>query len=160
MTGSKDAIGNPEKPRLSLIPKVALWALGKALAYGEKHYGQYNFKKGIPVSILCDSALRHIHQFMDGEDMDVESQNLHLGNAMANLAMAIDMMENKKECDDRYKNTLIPGGTGYITITGVESDLKSLTIERSDHYGPNCSCDHLSPEQIAQSMMLRKKDNK
>ncbi len=103
VVGKKDAIGDMEKPRLSLIPKEALWALGKALTYGEVHYGTHNWRKGIKISYLLDGALRHINEFNDGEDIDVKSQNLHLGNAMANLAMAIELYYNNKEMDDRFK---------------------------------------------------------
>jgi len=101
--GKKDAIGNPNKPRLSLIPKDALWSLGRALTYGEKHYGTFNWRKGIPISYLVDAALRHINEFNDGEDIDEKSQNHHLGNAMANLAMAIQTLIDNPKLDDRFK---------------------------------------------------------
>lgn len=104
MAGKKDAIGDPQKPRLSLIPKKALWALGKALTYGETHYGAHNWRDGIKLSYLLDAALRHINEFNDGDDIDEKSGNHHLGNAMANLAMAIETYYNKPEFDDRYKN--------------------------------------------------------
>lgn len=103
MAGKKDAIGNKQKPRLSLIPKSALWELGGALTYGEDHYGTHNWRQGIKVSYLLDAAIRHIFQFSEGEDIDGPSQNNHLGNAMANLAMAIEMVKNKPEFDDRFK---------------------------------------------------------
>ena len=103
MAGKKDAIGNSEKPRLSLIPKSALWALAGALTYGEKHYGTHNWREGIKVSYLIDAAMRHMTQFMDGEDIDPGSNNHHLGNAMANLSMAIEMVESMPNFDDRYK---------------------------------------------------------
>lgn len=102
--GKKDAIGDIEKPRLSLIPKEALWALGRALTYGEMHYGTHNWRNGIKISYLIDGALRHIHQFNDGEDIDEKSKNIHLGNAMANLAMAIQLLKDHPELDDRFKN--------------------------------------------------------
>lgn len=101
--GNKDAIGDTSKPRLSLIPKSALWALGGALTYGEKHYGTHNWRKGIPVSVLLDAALRHINEFNAGENIDQKSQNPHLGNAMANLAMAIELLQTNPDMDDRFK---------------------------------------------------------
>lgn len=101
--GKKDAIGDLNKPRLSLIPQKALWALGGALTYGEKHYGTHNWRSGIKVSYLLDAALRHINEFNAGENIDQKSQNHHLGNAMANLAMAIELSETNPELDDRYK---------------------------------------------------------
>lgn len=104
MSGKKDAIGDLSKPRLSLIPKTALWALGGALTYGESHYGTHNWRKGIKISYLLDAALRHINEFNDGEDIDKKSKNHHLGNAMANLAMAIELYYTNKEMDDRFKH--------------------------------------------------------
>lgn len=103
MAGKKDAIGDSNKPRLSLIPKEALWAMGGALTFGETHYGSHNWREGIKLSILLDAALRHINEFAAGEDIDQKSQNHHLGNAMANLAMAISLQQTKPAMDDRYK---------------------------------------------------------
>lgn len=119
MSGKKDAINDPNKPRLSLIPKEALWATGQALTYGENHYGTNNFKEGIPISYLLDGALRHINEFNDGEDFDEKSKNLHLGNAMANLAMAIYMYYNKQEYDDRFKKEKSLVDQQYPTISNT-----------------------------------------
>jgi hypothetical protein len=102
LQGKKDAIGNDDKPRLSLIPKEALWELGKALTYGEKHYGTHNWRKGIKLSFLLDAAMRHITQFADGEDIDVSKVH-HLGCSMANLAFAITLHKLMPSCDDRNK---------------------------------------------------------
>lgn len=101
--GKKDAIGDPNKPRLSLIPKEALWQMGGAFTYGEKHYGSHNWRKGIKISYLLDAAIRHINEFNDGENIDVKSGNPHLGNAMADLAMAIELLKNNPDMDDRHK---------------------------------------------------------
>jgi hypothetical protein len=103
MAGKKDAIGDLNKPRLSLIPIEALWALGKALTYGEVHYGTHNWRDGIKISYLLDAAMRHINEFNAGEDIDIKSKNHHLGNAMANLAMVISILANNPEMDDRWK---------------------------------------------------------
>lgn len=104
MSGKKDAINDPNKPRLSLIPKEAIWSMANALTWGAKNYGANNFKKGIKISYLLDGALRHINEFNAGENIDARSDNNHLGNAMANLAIALYMFENKPEYDDRFKD--------------------------------------------------------
>ena len=104
MAGKKNAIGDRNKPRLSLIPKDALWSLGSALTHGEYKYGTYNWRKGIKISYLIDAALRHINEFNEGEDIDKDSRNHHLGNAMANLAMIISLMNSNPELDDRFKS--------------------------------------------------------
>lgn len=104
MAGKKDAKDKKtkDKPRLSLIPKEALWAMGNAFTYGETYYGTHNWRKGIPISYLLDAAQRHINEFNNGEDIDIKSQNHHLGNAMANLAMAIEIIKIKPKMDDRF----------------------------------------------------------
>ena len=103
LKGNKNAIGDAKKPRLSLIPKDALWSMANAFTKGELKYGSHNWREGIKLTYLLDGSLRHIHQFLEGEDIDEDTQNLHLGNAMAGLAMAIAMYYNLPEADDRYK---------------------------------------------------------
>lgn len=103
MAGKKDAIGDPNKPRLSLMPKKAIWALGESLTYGESHYGSHNWREGVNISFYLDASLRHILEFADGEDFDKKSKCHHLGSAMANLAMAIETYYERPDFDDRYK---------------------------------------------------------
>lgn len=91
------------KPDLSLIPKDALWEMAKAFTYGANKYGRHNYREGIEISRLLAAAMRHITQFNEGENHDEESQALHLGNAMAGIAMAIYMYYNKPDMDNRYK---------------------------------------------------------
>lgn len=92
-----------EKPALAYVPKEAIWELGKALSFGASKYDKFNFKNGIEVTRTVSAAVRHIYQFLDGENFDEESKAHHLGAAMANLAMAIDTYYNRPEMDDRYK---------------------------------------------------------
>lgn len=94
------------KPKISLIPYIALEEAAKAFGYGETKYGKYNFKKGMYYSKLVDSALRHILKFKEGEDFDEESKTVtHIGHAIANLAMLLDVYKRKPELDDRYKSS-------------------------------------------------------
>lgn len=91
------------KPRISLIPRDALWGCANALTYGEIKYGTNNFKNGIDYSRLADACYRHLSAFMEGENIDEESGNCHLDHAMASLAMLKYMSVHKKEKDDRHK---------------------------------------------------------
>lgn len=92
-----------DKPRLSLIPREALYAMGTGFNYGIKKHGIHRFKTSqITTTELCDSAVRHIFQFIDGEDFDGESKVFHLGAAMSNLAMATWVYYNKPKQDDRF----------------------------------------------------------
>lgn len=92
-----------EKPMLAYIPKAALDAEGLAFAYGAKKYEPFNYRHGIAITRTLSAALRHIVQFLGGEDIDQESGVNHLGCARANLAMALDTLANHPELDDRFK---------------------------------------------------------
>jgi Domain of unknown function (DUF5664) len=92
-----------DKPALAYIPKAALYAEGEAFSYGAKKYAAWNYKNGISVTRTLGAALRHLLQFLDGEDKDAESGTHHLGCARANIAMALDTLENHPSMDDRYK---------------------------------------------------------
>lgn len=90
------------KPRISLIPREALWGMAQAFTYGANKYGKFNYREGIEFTRLADAAYRHLSAFMDGEDIDIESKNNHLSHCLASIAMLIDMHANNPEMDDRY----------------------------------------------------------
>jgi hypothetical protein len=92
-----------EKPPLAYIPKAALWAEGMAFKHGALKYDKFNYKNGLEVTRTISAALRHIMQFLDGENLDEESGAPHLGCARANLAMALDTLANHPELDDRFR---------------------------------------------------------
>ena len=131
MAGKKNSMTDKKnKPRLSLIPNEALFQMGSALTYGEDKYGTFNFKKGIKLSYLLDAAMRHISQFNNGEDNDLESGHSHLGHALANLAMCIDTHKNLPMFDDRYKaNAQQPSKTGEVLLPEVKVQTTEMTIE-------------------------------
>lgn len=91
------------KPAMQFIPKAAMWAMGAAFAHGAKKYGAFNYKNGLAVTRCLAASVRHVYQFLAGEDKDPESGVSHLGHAMASLAMAIDMLETLPQLDDRHK---------------------------------------------------------
>lgn len=95
------------KPRISLIPREALWGMAQALTYGANKYAADNYKLGIEYRRVADAALRHLTAWLDGEETDSESGLSHLDHALASLAMLKYMAINVPEMDDRYKK----GGT-------------------------------------------------
>ncbi len=95
------------KPDMTLIPREAMLQMADAFTHGASKYGRHNYRKGLAVSRQVAAALRHIYQFLDGENVDQESNCTHLGSALASLAMACYTVENKPKLDDRYcKNNL------------------------------------------------------
>lgn len=92
------------KPEISLIPYCAMVEMSKAFMYGQGKYGRFNFKSGLPYTKLIDSCTRHLMKFKEGENYDDESKTVtHIGHAMANLAMLMDVYTRMPEFDDRYK---------------------------------------------------------
>lgn len=79
------------KPRLGLIPPVALIRMGECLAYGAEKYGEgeveANWRKvANGRARYLDATLRHLVAYMDGEEIDPESGITHIGHALCNLA--------------------------------------------------------------------------
>lgn len=91
-----------QKPDLTDVPMDAMWEMGKAFTYGQRKYTKNNFREGMHVSRQIAGAIRHIYQHLDGETLDPETNSMHLGNAMANLAMAIYNLKNNPHLDDRF----------------------------------------------------------
>ena len=77
------------KADLALVPLTFIEATARALQYGEKKYGRYNYTSGFKTHRLISAALRHILAWESGEDNDKESGLSHLDHAAANLAMLL-----------------------------------------------------------------------
>lgn len=56
------------KPRFDLIPPTALKRLAIHYANGAKKYDEHNWTKGIPVSRCIASLMRHVFQFVAGDN--------------------------------------------------------------------------------------------
>jgi len=63
--------------------------------------GKYNWTKGMPVTEVSESLLRHMFAFLEGEDRDNESLELHLSHVLCNAMFLIHIMREKPEFDDR-----------------------------------------------------------
>ena len=108
------ALTEPERPKIlgvkhdaqkapiDLIPYDALVEIAKVLQAGEIKYGTANWANGIEIRRLISAAMRHIGQFNNGEDLDEETQTLHIANAATNLIFAIWMMKNRPDMDNRW----------------------------------------------------------
>lgn len=116
------------KPRISLIPKDAVWAIANGLTYGEKKYGSHNFRKGITYSRLLDATFRHLTAWEEGEDLDSESGNNHLDHAGASLAMLIFMAHNRQDMDDRWKKDTVEEKQKTIEQMREERDPGSVEL--------------------------------
>lgn len=94
------------KAPIDLIPYEALEEIAKVLDFGAKKYARANWAKGIAISRLCAAALRHIFQFLAGENKDPESGLHPLAHAGCCLLFALWMIKRRPEMDDRWTNGL------------------------------------------------------
>jgi hypothetical protein len=98
----KELVVNQQvKPKLSLIPQLALLEVAKVFTYGESKYDAYNYSKGEDMTVYIDAALRHINKFLMNEDIDDETKTNHLANAIADLMMTLDNIMLSKTNDNR-----------------------------------------------------------
>ncbi len=99
-TASKN---DQEKPDLSLLTKVFLDEVAKAMMVGEKKYGRYNYCKGHNTSQLIAALLRHATAYFNGEEHDPIDGQHHLGSVGACVNMLLRQQELGTLTDNRYK---------------------------------------------------------
>lgn len=84
------------KPRLSLVPQEELKRVAAHYTKGGEEFGENNWKLGQPLSVLYDSAQRHMMAWFAGEINED-----HASAAVWNILSAMWMEKNKPEMDDR-----------------------------------------------------------
>ena len=83
------------KGRCDLLPACALLRLAKHYEAGAKKYSDRNWENGIPISVMVDSAMRHLLKYMDGQtDED------HLVAVAWNILGAMWMEEKRSDMQD------------------------------------------------------------
>lgn len=92
---------NEGKLKWSLIDWKSLEPMVRVLEVGAEKYTPYNWQKGMPVTQISESLLRHMFAFLDGENTDAESKIEHLGHVMSNAMFLIYIMREKPNYDDR-----------------------------------------------------------
>lgn len=80
------------KGKFNLLPPRAIKEIANRLEIGSKKYGDKDWSKGIPFSMLLDSALRHQFQYLAGKN----DEN-HLSAAITNLLQMLEQEELIKE---------------------------------------------------------------
>lgn len=92
------------KPKLSDVPPVALFALGAAMSDGATKYGRFNWRDtGTTASVFYDAMMRHLADWYNGEDHANDSKISHLGHIMASCAILLDSELHGNLNDDRDK---------------------------------------------------------
>jgi hypothetical protein len=91
------------KPPLALLPTEPLMEVARVMAIGATKYGTFNWAAGISYIRVLSAVLRHIFQYLGGQDKDEESGLSHLAHAVCGLLFVLQYEHTHKELDDRYK---------------------------------------------------------
>jgi hypothetical protein len=81
--------------RFDLITPIGLRRLAETCAEGARKYGDHNWQKGIPASVMVNHAIRHIWLWIQGDDGDD-----HLAHAAWNLLAVCHFEEAMPEMID------------------------------------------------------------
>jgi hypothetical protein len=92
---------NQGKLQWSLVDFDSLEGLVKVLEHGAAKYAPDNWKKGMPVTQVSESLMRHLFAFLRGEDVDPESGCRHLSHVMCNVMFLEYIMREKPHYDNR-----------------------------------------------------------
>ena len=91
------------KGRFDLLPACAIARLARHYEAGANKYEDRNWEKGIPISVMMDSALRHMFKYMDGQtDED------HLVAAAWNIMGAVARGEDAQYAGYSSRMTPLP----------------------------------------------------
>lgn len=96
---------NQGKPQWSLVDFDSLEGLVHVLEYGAQKYARDNWKKGMPVTQVTESLMRHLFAFLRGEDLDSESGCRHISHVMCNVMFLEYILREKPHYDDRKPTT-------------------------------------------------------
>jgi hypothetical protein len=75
---------NEGKPKWTLVHFKALLPLVRVLEYGTIKYSKDDWKNPMDKKEILDSLLRHVIELTNGEEIDKESNQPHIGHIMAN----------------------------------------------------------------------------
>lgn len=136
---------NQGKLRLELIPSNALQEVAKVFTYGAEKYtvrndkdevvmdGANNWKLGQPWMNVVASAKRHLEKFVDGEDVDIESNCLHVAMAVTNLMFILEFYKIYPQGDNRPHH--------YLAKPKIGLDLDDVVIDFLPYW-----CKHFNME--------------
>lgn len=77
------------------LPAASMIRLAKHYEVGAEAYGALNYQKGMPMSELYNSAMRHMFKYADGQDDED-----HLSAAAWNILGMMFMEERRPEMQD------------------------------------------------------------
>ncbi len=90
---------NNGKSQLSMIleAKHAINGCAAVLEMGAKKYSRGNWRKGLNHNEVVDSLLRHLTEYMSGEESDAESGLLHVDHILCNALFLAELTRTHPE---------------------------------------------------------------
>lgn len=102
-TNPKDLLGI-KKVQLNLVPPASVAYQALAMEDGARKYGPYNWRENkVIASIYIAAALRHLYQYLDGEENTSDTGVPNLGAVLACIGIIVDAKETGNLIDDRPK---------------------------------------------------------
>ena len=98
---------NQDKLQWSLVDFNSLEGMVRVLEYGADKYARDNWKKGMPVTKISESLMRHLFAFLGGEDIDPESGCRHISHVLCNAMFIEYIIKEKSNYDDRQNSNKI-----------------------------------------------------
>ncbi len=122
---------NSGKAKYSMLDLTCLEPAVRVLEFGAKKYARDNWKKGLPISEVLDSMLRHIGAIQRGEFIDPESGLPHIGHIQCNALF----LGNPKATMDIEADNLLPISQELVDkieslVEGVEFDLQKKLADQ------------------------------
>lgn len=103
---------NSGKLKHHTFPKFLFRPLIAVAHFGATKYAAFNFLKGLSVNECLDSLDRHLDKLSDPKQSDYDiidedgkpgSKEHHLAHVAWNALVALYMIQNRPDLDDRYK---------------------------------------------------------
>jgi hypothetical protein len=144
-TNPKDLLGAKKTP-MTLLPVEGVRQGAMAMKHGADKYGAYNWRdKKVQALIYADAIIRHVYEWVDGNDVDKDSGLHPLAHVVANGALVLDaikhgnLIDNRpsklftKECRDNLSD--IKSGSSLIPIVMQDGeDIRTAVTRYKNQY--------------------------
>jgi hypothetical protein len=88
--------------RFDLLPPEPLWEVAEVMGYAAEHkYAPRNWEAGLDSGDLIAAALRHIHEYMGGKEIDEDSGKSPIAHAICVLMFLRALEVRGRLTDDR-----------------------------------------------------------
>lgn len=147
-TISTAASGGKKGVKITMVgalDPVAIMEVARVAGYGANKYTAFNYLQGFEYSKAYNAMQRHLNLFWAGEDIDPESQRLHLGHAAIEAMFLISFYLRGIGVDDRP-----PRLDGDPPTLG---EFLNRVTQEERAAAPREKCQHLNDQGMACNLM-------